>query len=129
LFQFITKHLLKYSYTVLHDFKIQDKKVFCTLAPLIRLFANIKNLKLLAMHPIYTYYYLSGILLALVVLKTILYVGSTSRHNLSNWFFFNTNALYNSRNMRSRKLKVWQNRLTLAILIIAAVDTIAILLF
>jgi hypothetical protein len=81
------------------------------------------------MHPIYIYYYLSGILLALVVLKTILYVGSTSRHNLSNWFFFNTNALYNSRNMRSRKLKVWQNRLTLAILIIAAVDTIAILLF
>jgi hypothetical protein len=81
------------------------------------------------MYPIYTYYYLTGILLALVVLKTILYIGSTSKHNLSNWFFFNTNALYNSRNVRSRRLKVLQNRLTLAILIVAAADAIAMLLF
>jgi hypothetical protein len=81
------------------------------------------------MYPIYTYYYLTGVLLVLVVLKTIFYVVSTSKHNLSNWFFFNRNALYNSRNGRSRRLKVWQNRFTLAILIIATVDTIAILLF
>lgn len=129
-FNLFCKHLLKImGMQFLKNFQNTRQKAFCTLASLIRLFANIKNLKLLAMYPIYTYYYLSGILLTLVVLKTILYVGSTSRHNLSNWFFFNTNALYNSRNTRSRKLKVWQNRLTMAILIIAAVDTIAILLF
>jgi hypothetical protein len=81
------------------------------------------------MYPIYTYYYLSGILLSLIIVKTILYIGSTSKHNLSNWFFFNTNAVYNSRNVRSRKLKVLQNRLTIAILIAAAADVIAILLF
>jgi len=56
------------------------------------------------MYPIYTYYYLSGILLVLVVLKSILYIGSTSKHHLSSWFFFNTNAMYNSRNGRSRRL-------------------------
>jgi hypothetical protein len=81
------------------------------------------------MYPIYTYYYLSSILIALVVLKTILFVGSTSKHNLSSWFFFNTNALYNSRNMRSRRLKLLQNRLTFAILIVATADAIAVLLF
>jgi hypothetical protein len=77
----------------------------------------------------YAYYYLSAILLALVILKSILYVGSTSKHNLSNWFFFNTNAIYNSHNARSRRLKVLQNRLSLIILVVAAADTIAVLLF
>jgi hypothetical protein len=81
------------------------------------------------MYPVYTYYYLSGILLALIVLKSILYIGSTSRHHLSNWFFFNTNALYNSRNRHSRKLKVLQNRLTLVILVIAVADIVAVVLF
>jgi hypothetical protein len=81
------------------------------------------------MYSIFIYYYLSGILLALIVLKSILYIGSTSKHNLSNWFFFNTNALYNSRNAHSRKLKVLQNRLTIVIIIVAAADAIAILLF
>jgi len=81
------------------------------------------------MYPVYTYYYLSGILLALIVLKSILYIGSTSRHHLSNWFFFNANALYNSRNGHSRKLKVLQNRLTLVILVIAVADIVAVVLF
>jgi hypothetical protein len=81
------------------------------------------------MYPIYISYYLSGILLALVVLKTVLYIGSTSKHNLSSWFFFTANAMYNSRNGRSRRLKVLQNRLTLVIIVVAAADVIAILMF
>lgn len=81
------------------------------------------------MFPIYTYYYLSAALLALIVFKSILYIGSTSKHHLSNWFFFNANALYNSRSGRSRKLKVLQNRLTLLILVIAVADIVAMFLF
>ncbi|HVX25618.1 MAG TPA: hypothetical protein VHB70_04715 [Parafilimonas sp.] len=73
----------------------------------------------------YTYYYLTGILLLLILIKTILYIGSTSKHNLSNWFFFDTTAIYNSRNVRSRKLKVLQNRLTLVILVITVIYVIA----
>jgi hypothetical protein len=81
------------------------------------------------MYPDYTYYYLSGILLMLIVLKTILYIGSTSKHNFSSWFFFTSYAIYNSHNERSRKLKVLQNRLTLIIIIVAVADAIAVLMF
>lgn len=80
------------------------------------------------MYPVYICYYLTGILLMLVIFKSVLYIRSTSKHNLTNWFFFNTSALYNSRNVRSRKLKVMQNRLTMAILIVGMVDVIALFL-
>ena len=81
------------------------------------------------MYPNDIYYYLSGILLILIVLKTILYIGSTSRHNFSSWFFFTPYAIYNSHNERSRKLKVLQNRLTLVIIVVAVADAITILMF
>lgn len=81
------------------------------------------------MYPVYVPYYLSGILIMLVLFKSILFIGSTSKPNLSSWFFFTTNAVYNSRNVRSRKLKVIQNRFTLAIAIVAVVDVLAIIIF
>jgi len=78
---------------------------------------------------IYLIYPLSVIVLVLVILKTFLFFSSTSNPTLQNWFFFSSYAMYNSRNEKRRKRKLFQNKLTVWIIFFVLSDAIVYLFF
>ena len=71
---------------------------------------------------------ITAILLVLVVIKTYLFFSSTNNRSLYNWFFFSNYAVYNSRNDKSRKSKMLQNRLTWFIIGITLIDIVVFIL-
>ena len=74
-------------------------------------------------------YFLTAVLIVLIIVKTFLFFTSTNNRRLENWFFFSNYAVYNSRSDRSRKLKILQNRLSVTILCLGIIDLIIVLLF
>jgi len=77
----------------------------------------------------YIKYALTALLLIAIIFKTYLFFSSTTHKNFENWFFFSSYALYNSRNDKSRKSKVLQNKLTIFILLVAVIDALLFLFF
>jgi len=74
-------------------------------------------------------YLITAILLILVVIKTYLFFsGSNNKRSLENWFFFSNYALYNSRNDKSKKSKLLQNRLTWFVIVLAVIDIVVFIL-
>jgi hypothetical protein len=74
-------------------------------------------------------YIITVILLILVIVKTWLFFSGVSNKRFANWLYFSHYTLYNSRNEKSRKFKVLQNKFTWFILSIALIDIILTLLF
>ncbi|MEP6681923.1 MAG: hypothetical protein ABJA35_01635 [Parafilimonas sp.] len=77
----------------------------------------------------YIKYAITATLLIAIILKTYLFFSSTKHRTLGNWFFFSSYTLYNSRNDKSRKSKLLQNKLTIFIISIAIIDVLILVLF
>lgn len=74
-------------------------------------------------------YILSGFVLILVVLKTALFFSSTSTRTFYNWVYFSDYAIYNSRNEKSKRSKLLQNKLTFTILAVIFIEIVVEFLF
>ena len=74
-------------------------------------------------------YILSGLVLILIVWKTVLFFSSTSARSFYNWVYFSDYAIYNSRSEKSKRSKLFQNKLTFLILAIVFIEIVVELLF
>lgn len=74
-------------------------------------------------------YILSGLVLILIIWKTVLFFSSTSARTFFNWVHFSDYAIYNSRSEKSKKSKLLQNKLTFIILAVVLIEIVAELLF
>ncbi|MEP6466218.1 MAG: hypothetical protein ABJB05_07915 [Parafilimonas sp.] len=77
----------------------------------------------------YIKYAVSALLLTAIILKTYLFFTSTSHRKFENWFFFDSYNLYNSHSSRSKKSKIFQNRLTFFVIAIAVIDIMVFIMF
>jgi len=75
-----------------------------------------------------TIYILSGLVLILIVYKTVLFFSSTSTRTFYNWVHFSDYTIYNSRNEKSKKSKQLQNKLTLTIAALILIEILVALL-
>lgn len=77
----------------------------------------------------YLIYIISALLIILIFVKTYLFFSGATKRNPTSWFYFTNYAVFNSRNEKSRKSKLLQNRFTWIIICLVLVDIIVLILY
>ena len=64
-------------------------------------------------------YFIYSALFLLIIVKSVLFFKSTSSPRLDRYFYFNMDSICNSASLFKEKAKILQNKLSIAIIIVA----------